>query len=86
MATQEQLARRPALLHSAYDQPDATAVHAQYDRNLDTLRDKLPAVADHLDTARADVLAFSVSRSQLGNLVGDRPWMFADVCSGWSAC
>ena len=49
-----------ALLHSVYDQPDATAVHAQYDRNLDTLRDKLPAVADHLDTARADVLAFSV--------------------------
>ena len=49
-----------ALLHSVYDQPDATAVHAQYDRNLDTLRDKLPAVADHLDTARTDVLAFSV--------------------------
>ena len=49
-----------ALLHSVYDQPDATAVHAQYDRNLDTLRDKLPAVADHLDSARADVLAFSV--------------------------
>jgi len=24
----------------------------------------------------------SNSRSQLGNLVGDRPWMFADVCSG----
>ena len=47
------------LLHSVYDQPDAAAVHAHYDRNLDTLRDKLPAVADHLDLARADVLAFS---------------------------
>ena len=38
-----------ALLHSVYDQPDADAVHAQYDRILDALTDKLPAVADHLD-------------------------------------
>ena len=48
-----------ALLHSVYDQPDTDAVHAQYDRILDALTDKLPAVADHLDAARADVLAFS---------------------------
>ena len=48
-----------ALLHSVYDQPDAEAVHAQYDRVLDALQDKLPAVADHLDHARADVLAFT---------------------------
>ena len=48
-----------ALLHSVYDQPDAQAVHAQYDRILDALADKLPDVADHLDTARADVLAFT---------------------------
>jgi putative transposase len=34
-------------------------VHEQYDRILDALGDKLPAVAEHLDTARADVLAFS---------------------------
>ena len=47
------------LLHSVYDQPDATAVHEQYDRVLDALTDKLPAVAEHLDAARADVLAFS---------------------------
>jgi len=47
------------LLHSVYDQPDATAVHEQYDRVLDALSDKLPAVAEHLDTARADVLAFA---------------------------
>ena len=33
-----------ALLHSAYDQPDAAAVHAQFDRILDALVDKLPAV------------------------------------------
>ena len=48
-----------ALLHSVYDQPDADAVHAQYDRVLDALTDKLPAVAEHLDAARADLLAFT---------------------------
>src|SRR3954463_13418901 len=48
-----------ALLHSVYDQPDAEAVHAQFDRVLDTLADKLPAVAEHLDAARADILALT---------------------------
>ena len=43
-----------ALLHSVYDQPDAEAVHAQYDKMLDTLDGKLPDVVDHLDHARAD--------------------------------
>ncbi len=47
------------LLHSVYDQPDATSVNAQYDRVLDALTVKLPAVAEHLDGARADVLAFT---------------------------
>ena len=49
-----------ALLHSVYDQPDATSVHAQFDRIIDALTDKLPAVATHLDTARADLLAFTI--------------------------
>lgn len=48
-----------ALLHSIYDQPDADAVHAQFDRVLDALAEKLPAVAEHLETARADILAFT---------------------------
>ena len=48
-----------ALLHSVYDQPDAAAVHAQFDRILDALADKLPTVAEHLDAARADILAFT---------------------------
>ncbi len=48
-----------ALLHSIYDQPDAEAVHAQFDRVVDALTEKLPAVAEHLETARADVLAFA---------------------------
>ena len=48
-----------ALLHSVYDQPDAAAVHAQFDRVVDALAIKLPAVAEHLETARADILAFT---------------------------
>ncbi len=48
-----------ALLHSIYDQPDAEAVHAQFDRILDGLAEKLPAVAEHLEEARADILAFT---------------------------
>jgi putative transposase len=48
-----------ALLHSVYDQPDAASVHAQFDRVLDALGDKLPRVAEHLEAARPDVLAFT---------------------------
>ncbi|MGP4916316.1 IS256 family transposase [Brachybacterium tyrofermentans] len=48
-----------AMLHSVYDQPDATAVNAQFERLLDYVSEKLPDVAEHLDAARADVLAFT---------------------------
>jgi putative transposase len=48
-----------ALLHSVYDQPDGDSVHAQFDRVLEALAGKLPAVAAHLDAARADILAFT---------------------------
>ena len=48
-----------AMLHSVYDQPDAPAVHAQFDRLLDYVAEKLPEVHDHLDAARADILAFT---------------------------
>ncbi len=47
------------MLHSVYDQVDVDAVHAQFDRLLHTVADKLPAVADHLETARPDILAFT---------------------------
>jgi transposase-like protein len=47
------------MLHSVYDQPDAASVQAQYDRLVDAVAGKLPTVAEHLDTARADVLAFT---------------------------
>jgi transposase-like protein len=49
-----------ALLHSVYDQPDTASVHAQFDRVVDALTAKLPAVAAHLEDARADILAFTV--------------------------
>lgn len=48
-----------AMLHSVYDQPDAAAVNAQFERLLDYVGEKLPAVAEHLDAARADLLAFT---------------------------
>jgi transposase-like protein len=54
-----------ALLHSVYDQPDAASVGAQFDRVLDAVTDKLPQVAEHLDTARADVLAFTAFPKEL---------------------
>ena len=53
------------MLHSVYDQPDAEAVHAQYDKLLDSMTAKLPAVAGHLDAARADVLAFTAFPKEL---------------------
>jgi len=54
-----------ALLHSVYDQPDATAVHAQFDRIVEALTDKLPQVAAHLDDARSDILAFTAYPKEL---------------------
>ena len=48
-----------ALLHSIYDQPDAEAVHAQFNRVVDALHEKLTTVAEHLEEARADILAFT---------------------------
>jgi putative transposase len=46
------------MLHSVFDQPDAASVHAQFDRLVDAVADQLPKVADHLEAARADLLAF----------------------------
>jgi transposase-like protein len=47
------------MLHSVYDQIDADAVHAQFDKLLDSVTRSLPAVAAHLDDAHADLLAFT---------------------------
>ena len=34
-------------------------MHAQFDRVVDALTEKLPTVAEHLEEARADILAFT---------------------------
>jgi transposase-like protein len=47
-----------AMLHSVFDQIDAAAVHAQYDRLLDHVVG-LPEVHAHLDAAREEILAFT---------------------------
>ena len=49
-----------ALLHSVYDQPDAGASTPSSTGSSTALREKLPAVAAHLEAARADILAFTV--------------------------
>jgi transposase-like protein len=47
------------LVRTIFDQPDATEVHAQFDRVAQALRAKLPKAAEHLEEAREDLLAFS---------------------------
>ena len=49
-----------AMLHGVYDPPDAAMVNAQFDRLLDYVSEKLSAVAERLDAARSDLLAFTV--------------------------
>ena len=55
--------------HSAalvFDQPDAESVVVQYDRVLNGFSDRLPKVAEHLDAARAELLAFTASLARYG--------------------
>ncbi|WP_344005056.1 transposase, partial [Microbacterium paludicola] len=47
------------LLGTVFDQPDADAVHAQFDRVLDALEHKLPRSFEHLEAAREEILAFT---------------------------
>ncbi len=48
---------------------DAPSVHAQFDKLLDLVADKLPAAHEHVDAARADRL----DRDAVTRLVGARP-------------
>jgi putative transposase len=48
-----------------FDQPDKESVAAQYDRIIDALADKLPKAADHLEAARAYLLAFTAFPKQI---------------------
>jgi transposase-like protein len=47
------------LVRTIFDQPDAAEVAAQFDRVVSALEAKLPAAAEHLATAREDLLAFT---------------------------
>jgi putative transposase len=47
------------LVRTIFDQPDAAEVHAQFDRVVTALEEKLPAAAEHLAAARDDLLAFT---------------------------
>jgi putative transposase len=46
-------------VRTIFDQPDAEAVAAQFDRVVTALAEKFPDAAEHLDDARADLLAFA---------------------------
>lgn len=48
-----------AMQLSVHQQPTPEDVHAQFDKLLDQVTGPLPAVAGHLDDARADLLAFT---------------------------
>jgi putative transposase len=72
------------LLHSVYDQPDAASVHAQYDRLVDAIAEKLPKVAEHLDTARPDVLAFTSFPKSSGARSGRTTPRLSGVLAGLS--
>jgi putative transposase len=59
-----------ALLHSVCDQPDADAVHARFDRVIDALAGMLPAVAEDVEDARADILASTAFPARSGGRSG----------------
>jgi putative transposase len=46
-------------VRTIFDQADADAVHAQYDRVIDALEPKYREAAEHLEAARAALLAFT---------------------------
>ncbi|RZU53255.1 transposase-like protein [Krasilnikovia cinnamomea] len=47
------------LVRTVFDQPDADAVRQQFTRVVEAIEVKFPAAAEHLDDARADLLAFT---------------------------
>ena len=53
------------LLRTIFDQPDSREVRAQFARVVEGLEVKFPAAAEHLDTARADLLAFTAFPREL---------------------
>ena len=47
------------MVHTIFDQPDATSVREQYDRVVEAITTKYPDAGAHLDDAREDLLAFA---------------------------
>jgi putative transposase len=48
------------LVRTIFDQADATEVAGQFDRVVEALTQKLPRAAEHLEEAKADLLAFTI--------------------------
>jgi putative transposase len=62
--------------HSAYDQPDAESVHAQFDRVIDALTEKLPTVADHLEPGAHDSCRVGLQTDRCTDRLGrSQPWL-----------
>lgn len=55
-----------AMLHNVYDHPNAAPVKAMFERPLNYVSAKLPARAESLDAARADLLAFIALAKRCG--------------------
>jgi transposase-like protein len=55
-----------------FDQADANEVTVQFDRAVETLSEKLPRTATHLEEAKADLLAFTSTPVQSGGRSGPR--------------
>ncbi|MDQ4104680.1 MAG: IS256 family transposase, partial [Actinomycetota bacterium] len=53
------------LLRTVFDQPDAAEVHAQFDRVAQALTTKFPQAAEHLASAREELLAFTAFPREL---------------------
>jgi putative transposase len=54
------------LIRTVFDQPDTDEVKAQFAHVLDTIGDKFPDAAEHLDNARDDLLAFTAFPASSG--------------------
>jgi hypothetical protein len=66
------------LLHSVFDQADPESVAAQYDRRLDTLAQKLPKIADYLDTPRGPAGIHRLPQTNLAPNLVEQPHRYLE--------
>jgi putative transposase len=57
-------------------------VHAQFDRVITALETKLPVVAEHLEAARADILAFTAFPKEIWRQVWSNNPILVNRLSG----